>query len=202
MTTTIPDSVRAIRIVKRDGTLIECLTELSVDQARLVIASAGDAASRFERDLADKDYLSPLQEDWLLYLAHQRAFPVPVEPGPFARLLEVLSRMQHGRKSRAELRLPQALRVAFCTYGANTGGAFLAVGPDYAGKVTADGVLVLRNDAPDWLKAALMAVQGDPIGAATEYGRETGRCSVCGRTLTDPLSIQAGIGPVCAERLS
>ncbi|MBK8242604.1 MAG: hypothetical protein IPK88_04195 [Saprospiraceae bacterium] len=29
------------------------------------------------------------------------------------------------------------------------------------------------------------------------YGLESGECSVCGRTLTDPFSIRKGIGPVC-----
>ena len=28
-----------------------------------------------------------------------------------------------------------------------------------------------------------------------------GRCSACGRLLTDPESIQRGLGPVCAERV-
>ncbi len=31
------------------------------------------------------------------------------------------------------------------------------------------------------------------------YGR-FGRCSCCGRDLVDPVSIRAGIGPICAER--
>lgn len=29
------------------------------------------------------------------------------------------------------------------------------------------------------------------------YGLESGECSVCGRTLTDPFSIRMGIGPIC-----
>lgn len=32
------------------------------------------------------------------------------------------------------------------------------------------------------------------------YGRRTGVCGCCGRTLTDPKSIAAGIGPICASR--
>jgi hypothetical protein len=32
------------------------------------------------------------------------------------------------------------------------------------------------------------------------YGRATGSCSCCGRELTDPVSIEAGIGPICAGR--
>lgn len=36
--------------------------------------------------------------------------------------------------------------------------------------------------------------------SAIRYGMELGRCSICNRTLTNPESIEAGIGPVCAGR--
>jgi len=35
---------------------------------------------------------------------------------------------------------------------------------------------------------------------AKRFGRESGRCMVCGRELTNPESIEAGIGPVCAGK--
>ena len=35
---------------------------------------------------------------------------------------------------------------------------------------------------------------------AAAYGRRSGRCCCCGRELTDPASIAAGIGPVCAAK--
>lgn len=38
------------------------------------------------------------------------------------------------------------------------------------------------------------------IDEAREYGRLYGVCAVCGATLTDEKSIEAGIGPVCATR--
>jgi hypothetical protein len=37
------------------------------------------------------------------------------------------------------------------------------------------------------------------LDEAQAHGRETGSCCHCGRTLTNPTSIDAGIGPVCAE---
>jgi len=36
---------------------------------------------------------------------------------------------------------------------------------------------------------------------AAEMGVKTGRCVVCARLLTDPDSVAAGIGPICAGRL-
>lgn len=47
---------------------------------------------------------------------------------------------------------------------------------------------------------ALLKVEADPLAAARENGVKTGRCSCCGRPLTDPTSIEFGIGPVCRER--
>lgn len=35
---------------------------------------------------------------------------------------------------------------------------------------------------------------------AQEFGHATGRCCLCSRELTDPASIEAGIGPVCAAK--
>ena len=46
----------------------------------------------------------------------------------------------------------------------------------------------------------LLAISVDPAAASRRYGRELGVCGVCGRTLTDPESRAAGIGPVCAGR--
>jgi hypothetical protein len=37
---------------------------------------------------------------------------------------------------------------------------------------------------------------------AASFGRRTGRCMMCGRTLTNAESIDAGIGPICGGRLS
>lgn len=38
-----------------------------------------------------------------------------------------------------------------------------------------------------------------PKQAAERFGREIGACAVCGRTLTDPVSREIGIGPICRE---
>lgn len=34
---------------------------------------------------------------------------------------------------------------------------------------------------------------------AAAHGRKTGICMICSRTLTDPKSIAAGIGPICLK---
>ena len=69
--------------------------------------------------------------------------------------------------------------------------------PKYLGKVTPRR---LDSRLTDDVKAVIMEAANDPLTAAVRYGRETGSCSCCGRDLTNPDSIAAGIGPVCREK--
>ncbi len=47
------------------------------------------------------------------------------------------------------------------------------------------------------LAQAVKVLVADPKAAALAYARISGNCSVCGRTLTVPESIDRGIGPIC-----
>lgn len=47
----------------------------------------------------------------------------------------------------------------------------------------------------------LAAVAANPQAASMRYGREIGKCGVCGRTLTNEESRAAGIGPICRGEL-
>lgn len=49
---------------------------------------------------------------------------------------------------------------------------------------------------------ARLKASGEPLDSETAatYGKTFGICALCGRTLTDPVSIERGIGPVCASR--
>jgi len=69
--------------------------------------------------------------------------------------------------------------------------------PKYLGKVTPNR---LDSRIPDDIKEVLLEAAGDPLTAAIRYGKETGACSCCGRDLTNPDSIAAGIGPICREK--
>lgn len=54
--------------------------------------------------------------------------------------------------------------------------------------------------------AAVREVLGEfesaPLQTAMKYGRLSGVCCSCGRDLTDPASIEAGIGPICAQKFA
>jgi hypothetical protein len=45
----------------------------------------------------------------------------------------------------------------------------------------------------------LKDIEARGLEAVQEIGRATGVCCVCGRTLTNQSSIEAGIGPICAS---
>jgi hypothetical protein len=47
-------------------------------------------------------------------------------------------------------------------------------------------------------KETLNKIAANPSQVAKDYGRRVGKCSCCGRDLTDADSIAAGIGPICA----
>lgn len=69
----------------------------------------------------------------------------------------------------------------------------------YVGKIVAGKFEARREAAPDTL-SLLCSIAADPMKAAIEYGRSTGECGCCGRELTDPASVAAGIGPICATK--
>lgn len=49
---------------------------------------------------------------------------------------------------------------------------------------------------------ALIAISEEPKKRASEYGRITGLCCICGRPLENPESRKLGIGPVCATKFN
>jgi hypothetical protein len=76
-------------------------------------------------------------------------------------------------------------------------------GSRWAGRVflsvqASDELHPVRN--PGTRADILAAIGTDPAAALRLYGREIGRCGVCGRTLTDEASRAAGIGPICADK--
>jgi hypothetical protein len=67
----------------------------------------------------------------------------------------------------------------------------------YLGKIT-NGMFYAAGCTPATI-AALIEVANTLNDSVIAYGKKTGSCGCCGRTLTDPVSVAAGIGPVCAE---
>ena len=66
------------------------------------------------------------------------------------------------------------------------------------GHFSGDNVVIWKRfkDADD-LHEAIKVLVGDPHAAALAYTQESGNCSLCGRLLTVPESIERSMGPVC-----
>jgi hypothetical protein len=67
-------------------------------------------------------------------------------------------------------------------------------------------VLVTEGNRGRWdyakgVVSQLRAQERITINQAKEFGHLHGFCMVCGKTLTDPKSVEQGIGPVCIKRI-
>lgn len=112
-----------------------------------------------------------------------------------------------GRARTAGIKWPKLSLDGFCLKPAgesssNFGAIYVTREPQgtYLGKVLV-GSFTPSRDCNDQTKADVLAAMADPLASAVAYGKKYGRCAVCHRELTDPESIERGIGPVCATRM-
>ncbi len=86
-------------------------------------------------------------------------------------------------------------------HGRNPGAIYVKQddGDIYMGKVLGVEFQASRDTTPGTIDR-LQAIAAEPLEAAIRYGRLTGRCSCCGRKLTNKKSIELGIGPICRQK--
>jgi hypothetical protein len=81
----------------------------------------------------------------------------------------------------------------------NPGYLYLKAAGEYLGKIAPDGEYQMASGvAYGPIYEALKAFAKNPSAAALAYGQATGSCCFCARELTDPRSVEAGYGPICA----
>jgi hypothetical protein len=118
-----------------------------------------------------------------------------------ARVVEAFAAAQaHGIK-RPKTYLGE-FKFSFAPASGRNAGALYVTHSDsdqYLGKVQ-DGHFVRARECDADTEAAIVAVANNPHEAAVAFGRRTGRCSCCGRELTNGISIDLGIGPICREK--
>lgn len=129
--------------------------------------------------------------------AEKAAAPV-VELSPiremFARAVESgLKRPSYRAYGLVISRAPDHGRNSGCLYVKTAEG-------NYEGKITPDGRFLKVRDAGGATLQELQRIAVDPEAAAVDYGRVSGSCAMCGRELTDPKSVDRGIGPICAAK--
>ena len=72
-------------------------------------------------------------------------------------------------------------------------------GRTWYGRVTLDGKYSPSRDSIPAIATALAAFAANPAKVAAEFGRLTGNCCFCRRTLTDERSTAVGYGAICAD---
>lgn len=83
--------------------------------------------------------------------------------------------------------------------GRNAGALYVKENGEYAGKIV-NGRYFATQSASAAVLPRLIEVAKDPMGQATLYGKQTGICCCCGAELTNKLSIELGIGPICRSK--
>jgi len=79
----------------------------------------------------------------------------------------------------------------------------VCIGKIDAGVATLFGKRIFAAGAlQETVSDLLVEFEANPLAAAVKYGRLSGRCCSCGRDLTAEGSIEAGIGPICAQRFA
>lgn len=73
-------------------------------------------------------------------------------------------------------------------------------GSTFYGRIEPDGKFDPRRDTPPSVIELVKAIGADPFGQAVAHGKRTGNCCCCGRELTNPESLDLGIGPICRDR--
>lgn len=183
------DSVLVQHLVV-DGSIDARQVELVVDKQKVLDASLDVVA-------APKAPPAPAPVVTLEELAEGLpALPEAVEvPGLIEAFERVGAEIERPRITVGALTVKAAPRD-----GRNAGSLYVQRYGEYEGKVTPDGIFHPVGSAARETAEELLAINEDPVGKAREHGRLTGRCAICSRKLTDPVSVESGIGPICAMR--
>lgn len=70
----------------------------------------------------------------------------------------------------------------------------------YLGKISPEGEFFAGRDCTDEIFNDVKKLSGDVLKAAQAHGALTGNCSMCNRELTNELSVELGIGPICRAK--
>lgn len=118
--------------------------------------------------------------------------PAPTGPLKFPKTVEIVRRNQ------------VKLHLGDCKVVVSLAGIMSLVSPvfgsGYYGRFGADGTFDRREGCTDEMVRKLMDIEERGLDAVKDISRLTGICCVCGRMLTNEVSIEEGIGPICAGR--
>ena len=84
--------------------------------------------------------------------------------------------------------------------GRNPGSIYVTLEHLWIGTIDQTGEWKRGRQGEESHEADIMAIDRDPVEALQKHGRRTGFCGICGRVLTDPVSVSEGIGPICKSK--
>lgn len=186
---------------------------LEKKQARMgFAASVLDALHRYgsltERQLATVQRLmgedKQREEQFAAKRAQEDRDAQACDVGAIAAAFE---RAKAAQIKRPRLRLGDFVFSLAPANGANAGAVYVKTRPakgsgeegTYLGKVMGGRFLPMPTCSPEQ-RQQVVQLASDPDTAAKAYGKRFGECSVCGQTLENGVSIDRGIGPICAQK--
>lgn len=159
--------------------------------------------NNFVDSLLNQTKLSEKQINWIHYLATEDVKKMN-QPATVGEYQPLVVKMYEGVKSPSrnfKLRLPDGITISTVNKGVNAGCVYVYENNEYVGKITKNGELIANSVSED-IKNLLEDANENLLALAKLFGHTTGNCSVCGRTLSDKISIKKGIGPICEQRLA
>ena len=119
------------------------------------------------------------------------------------RMVEAFKIAAEKGSSQPQVRI-KGFTFKLATRGATPGAVFVLRDehsdyPDYLGKFW-KGKFGGTNKLRPGEETRILRAAANPLEAIVEFGRQTGKCGICNRKLTDPVSVKNGIGPICQER--
>lgn len=113
---------------------------------------------------------------------------------------ELFNNASNSGLSKPKLRLGTLTLSIAPENGKNAGCIYVKDDGEYAGKITPEGKFWGIREHRQGVENELVDIAKDPFKHAVIHGKKTGKCACCGRTLTNKLSIELGIGPICRSK--
>lgn len=160
----------------------------------------------------EKGRLSDKQWPYVRKFAEQLTQPTPPETdaAPATTPFDATAILEHMEVAKGNgLKKPTLIfgdeehMVKIAAAGAeskNHGQYYVVLDDDYMGRLAPGGSYTQVKGTPPILCELINEFNKNPVKQARLYGRRTGTCCCCGRELTNHASIDAGIGPICAEK--
>lgn len=84
----------------------------------------------------------------------------------------------------------------------SNGASFGSFNNKFFGTIDTDGKFIPTANVNSNILSLIQEFDSDPITTAAKYGKMTGSCCFCRKTLSDKRSTDVGYGPICADKFN